>query len=214
MEIKEKLFTKVYKDDEIYYCYGPDICDLDIDMLYKAGMDCWLLKKPIENADESDIIECVDPIKVWFSDFQIYKFILKKMYGPKFPELSGKRFDFLKANGNRFHLIHVLVGDYGCFDDEFSVTCFDTLNFEYINLSIFEDEFKITKLTSNEKEPKKIIELVKKGEIVDQNKFDGRRDGFTYVLNKKEYEPLFLLYKFLRSFYFYYVIDGCLISWF
>lgn len=218
MEIKEKLCAVVSNNGNTYFLYGPDIRNLKCDASNTSGLCCYMLSKPVEQADEKDIIECVGPVDVWFSNFQIYKHILRKMYGQTvFNSLSQKRWDFLSANRNRFQLLYVKVGDYGCISDEFKVVCFDSLKGEYISLEIDGANhcFNIHRIQTEDKEIEKILKTSKEDlKLIENNSFKTTPNGVEYKLLCEEYEPLFLLYKFIKSFYFYFVTDGNLITYF
>ena len=219
MEIKEKLSTKIIKDGETYFLYGPQLSAKEIDQCWKKGQDCYLLKMPIEKATPSDVIECVDPIKVWFSDFQIYKHILRKMYGEeKFAILTNLRWNFLELNQNRFQLIFAKVGDYGLSFSEFEVLCFDKVKSEYIHLNLEENKYVIRRFNSNTEDKAKLLEearsLDSEENLVESNPITCSHGILHYELNHKEYQPLVALHEFLNSFYFYFLVDGNLISWF
>lgn len=219
MEIKEKLCSKIYKDNKTLYLYGPDLSIEEIDSASKVGEDCWLLSKPVQEATKDDVIECLDSIYVWFSDFKTYKSLLERVYGPEvFPKISKKRWEFLNLNKNRFKLMYTAVGDYGCAFDQFFLVCFDTKESTYISLNIYGDKtpscFEIRQLKTSEESKEKIVRTIEKSDLIERNEYASSSKGFSYKLDHQEYEPLFKFYKFVRSFYFYYYVDGILTSWF
>ena len=131
--------------------------------------------------------------------------------------LCEKRWEFLSSNKNRFQLIYTLIGDYRLAYDEFELVCYDTIDSSYISLVINDypqKNFIIRKLKTEETCKEKIVEKIFNSDVVETNDYNASRVGISYNLEHKEYGPLFNFFKFVRSFYFYYIIDGYFTSWF